>query len=576
MPRRLTVLVFAIAIVALCARLGTLPLLKPDEGRNAEVAREMRASGAWVVPTYDGLPYLDKPAAYFRLVALSMSALGVNATAARLPSALFALGLLGLVYGFSRRAWGPRAAALAVLVVATTPLVVAFARLVIFDMVLAFFVTAAILAADRAEASEAGGARRGWYLVASAAAGAGVLVKGPVGLLIPLLVLVVLHLVERRRDALRRVFAPLNILVFLAVALPWFVALSLRRPDFPYYGLVEESLRRFTTPAFHRTAPFWYYGPVIVAVFFPWSLLLPEAVVRAWRARRRWTHAERLLIVWALVVTVFFSLSQSKLPGYVLTGVVALGMLTARVLDLALETPAGAARRLVLRGTTVLAVAAAAVAVALELALAQPGGLAAALSRLGGGGGGDVARIGAAGPPLLVLFAIVAVVAAAGRLLRDPRFATAAFAVPPLLLLTVAFGGMRAYADAGSGLALARRIPALPPGTELACIECLPNGVPFYLRRTITLVTADGHETTSNYIAFALRRSPVWPPGVVRRTDLATWLARRAHPVYVLAGGAGHAALDSLAARAAGATAPAALAPGWWGALFPAPAARGT
>ena len=247
-PWLLPAVVFLVGFVCLFARLGTLPLIQPDEGRNAEVAREMKDAGAWLVPTYDGLPYLDKPAFYFRVVALSMGALGESEAAARLPAALSALALLALVYGFCRRAYGDRAAALAVLVVGTTPLVVAFARIVIFDMVLALFVTAAILAGFRAEESE-GPVRVRWYLAGAACSAVAVLVKGPVGFLLPLLVLVSFDLLDRNRAAIRRLFAPLNQLVFLAIVLPWFFGVAAVRHDFPYYGLVEESLHRFTTPA---------------------------------------------------------------------------------------------------------------------------------------------------------------------------------------------------------------------------------------------------------------------------------------------------------------------------------------
>ncbi|HVM43374.1 MAG TPA: glycosyltransferase family 39 protein [Gemmatimonadales bacterium] len=552
----------AVAAVCLFARLGSLPLVAPDEGRNAEVAREMKDAGAWLVPTYDGLPYLDKPALYFRMVALSMDALGENETAARLPAALAAAGVLALAWAFSRRAWGERAAALSVLVVGTTPLVIAFARIVILDMVLALFVIAAILAGWHAEELEEP-ARGRWYVGAAACAAVAVLVKGPVGIILPLLVLVAFDLLDGNRPALRRVFAPLNVLVFLLIVLPWFFGVALVRHDFPYYGLVEESFHRFTSPAFHRTAPFWYYAPVVLAVLFPWSVLLPEAAAAAWRARARWTRADRLLIVWAVVVVLFFSMSQSKLPGYVLTAVVALGMLTARVLDLACERP-GRARGLVLRGAAALAVIAAAGAVLLALARHAPGGLPARLHA-----GGEIEGLGLALRPMLWPLAALAALAAAGVARRDLRLVGAAFALPPLFLLTVAFGGARAYAEGDSGRALARSMPALPPGTELACLECLPNGVPFYLGRTMTLVTRDGSETTSNYVTFLLRRSETWPPGVVRLSDIGAWIAWRSRPAFILADAAHRATLDSLASRAAGRVS--SVAPGWWGAAIPAP-----
>ena len=561
---QLPALAFLVAGVCLFGRLGSLPLLQPDEGRNAEVAREMKDAGTWLVPTYDGLPYLDKPACYFRLVAFSLSVLGENETAARLPTALAALALLALVYAFSRRAYGERAAALAVLVVGTTPLVVAFARIVIFDMVLALFVVAAILAGYHAEERD-GAARARWYVAGAVAAAVAVLIKGPVGILLPLLVLIAFDLLDHNRPAIRRLFAPLNQLVFLAIVLPWFFGVAVRRHDFPYYGLVEESLHRFTTPAFHRTAPFWYYLPVVAAVLFPWSALVPESVAAAWRGRARWTRADRLLIVWSAVVVLFFSVSQSKLPGYVLTAIVALGMLTGRVLDLAAERPDGRARGVVRRATAALAVVSLAAAGLLAAGTATEGGLPALLHIRGS----DGALLAPATLPLLWCTLGLAAVAVLARWRRHLGLSCAAFALPPLLLLTVGFEGARAYAEADSGRGLARVLPPLPPGTGLACIECLPNGVPFYLKRTMTLITRDGSETSSNYAVYVLGRSPRWPAGVVRRSELDEWAAGRDGPTFVLAESRGRQALDSLAWRAWAKVQP--IAPGWWGALLPPP-----
>ncbi|HTT67702.1 MAG TPA: glycosyltransferase family 39 protein [Gemmatimonadales bacterium] len=568
--RRLgTLLAFLVAGGCLFARLGTLPLIQPDEGRNAEVAREMKDAGAWLVPTYDGLPYLDKPALYFRMVALSMSALGETETAARLPGALAALALLGLVWAFCRHAWGGRAAALAVLVVGTTPLIVAFARIVILDMPLALFVTGAILAGFRAEERD-GAARAAWYLAAAACAGVGTLLKGPVGFLLPVLVLVAFNLVDGNARALGRVFAARNVLLFLAIVLPWFLGLAWVRRDFAYYGLVEESLHRFTTSSFHRTAPWWYYAPVTFAVLFPWSLLLPESVAGALRARARWTRADRLLMTWAVVVVLFFSVSQSKLPGYVLTGVVALGMLIARVLDLAFEAEDGYARALLWRATAALAVIGLGTAALLAAGLGHPGGFPALL----GLEGGEASLLGPAAAPLLWSVGALALVAIAALSSRALVMACATFALLPLLLLTVAFGGVEAYAEADSGRTLAAGMPALPPGTELACLECLPNGLPFYLKQRVTLITRDGSETTSNYVTFVLRRAPQWPAGVVRRSDVDRWLAGRGPATYLLAGERQRAALDSIAWRAFAKVEP--VAPGWWGAFLGAPSPSDT
>ena len=200
------------------------------------MAREMAEAGRWLVPTYNGLPYLDKPALYFRLVALSLTFLGDTEFAARLPSALFALALLVLVHRFSRREYGARAAALAVVVVAAMPLFQALARIVILDMALAFFVSGAIFAGYRAEQVD-GRARQNWYVWSAALAAFATLTKGPVGFILPAIVLLAFAAVERRRGVLRRSLHPLNLAVFLALVLPWFVGLSLEKPDFPYSAL---------------------------------------------------------------------------------------------------------------------------------------------------------------------------------------------------------------------------------------------------------------------------------------------------------------------------------------------------
>jgi len=189
--RFLVVLAVFISTLTIFARLGQLPLRDPDEGRNSEVAREMQRSGAWLVPTYDGLAYLDKPAFYFKAVALSFSVFGSSEAAARLPSALSGFALLAMLFAFCRREYQPATAAIAVIIVATTPLFFAFARHVIFDMALAFLVCAAIFAGYLAEGAE-GRRRKGWYLAGAAAAGFATLVKGPIGFLLPTLVTKVL------------------------------------------------------------------------------------------------------------------------------------------------------------------------------------------------------------------------------------------------------------------------------------------------------------------------------------------------------------------------------------------------
>lgn len=531
-PTQTAWVLFALAVVwfALFYRLGSLPLLQPDEGRNAEVAREMKESGAWLTPTYNDIAYLDKPAFYFKAVALSLTLFGDNETAARLPSAVFGLALLALVYGFCRRLHGTRCAIMSVIIIATMPLYIVNSRTVIFDIALAFFVSAAIFAGYRAEECE-GKSRRNWYLLGALAAGLATLVKGPVGFLIPGLVLFVFPRVEGRRGVWKRFFAPLNLMVFFGVTLPWFIGLSLQHPDFPYYGLIEESFHRFTTVKFHRTQPFYFYALIVAGLFLPWSFTLPEAGWTAWKNKWFKSPADRLCLVWAVVVIIFFSLSKSKTPGYILSATVACGILLARLFERAMTDPDGKAVRIIGRAAITLAV----------LCLASAGAgiyFSTHMKPLAGPMGiqpADAEELSHHLTSAVILLLVFAGLGLFARFRNDASLAFAVFALFPVLLFTTNLDAIQLVFTAKSALPLAQKFPALPPQTGVVFVDCYPCGLPFYLRRTATLVTTDGRELTSNYILFRLKNDPVWPANVVAETNLVSWVAKREHPVYLLA-----------------------------------------
>ena len=284
------------AVLALAFNLGGYPLFDPDEGRNAEVAREMAESNDYLLPHLDGLPYLDKPVVYFAAAAAVMEVLGPTETAARLPAYLFTLATIAVVVSFARRRWGADAGWLAGLALATTPLVLVYARTTIFDSALAFSTTVAILAF--------------WDerpVLAWAAIGLGSIIKGPVAILIPLATMLPYALLTGGggRRPLRRLFPLAGLAMFALVALPWFLAVSLRIPEFPHYVFVRETFERVTTTRFHRTAPLWYYLPILPVAAFPWIV---PALARlkdwrwAWLARRVNPHAQEaiLLACWVL------------------------------------------------------------------------------------------------------------------------------------------------------------------------------------------------------------------------------------------------------------------------------------
>ena len=531
-PNRWIVVVsFMICAYMLFGRLGGWPLISPDEGRNAEVAREMSQSHSWLVPTYDGLTYLDKPAFYFKTVALSFSLFGESEASARLSSAFFGFSLVMVVFLFCRKMYDQRTAILAMLIISTTPLYMAFSRIVIFDMSLAFFVSSAIFACFLAEECEEKQRDR-WYLIAALSAGIATLIKGPVGFIIPTLVIAIFNGTEGRLGVMKHAFALRNWLVFFAIVLPWFVGLSWLRPDFPYYGIMRESVARFTTTEFHRTAPFYYYAPIIAGTFFAWSLLLPESVVAAWQNRKSWSRADRLFVVWAIVVVLFFSISQSKLPGYILTAVLALGVLTARVFAMALNNNAGRAARIIWHGTMPLLLLSIIAALLLGIISVNPELLKSRLTFKSELFDPFIPTI----LPMAISFGFVALLSICALWTRNTRVIFAAFISFPLLLMTVNFDVLSLFAETRSARSLAEKISTtLPSGAELVCLECMPNGLPFYLQRLVTVLSRDGNELTSNYVIFTLNSDKPWPNGIVPLAQAHQWLATRTRPVYLLA-----------------------------------------
>lgn len=522
----------AFAAVMIFWRLGLMPLLNPDEGRNASIAWDMQQAGAWLVPSYNGLPYLDKPAFFFRAVALSLSLFGHNEFAARLPSALFACATLGLIFAFCRREYDLRTAALAVAVVASTPLFFVFGRYVIFDMTLTFFVCAAIFAGYYAEtAPEAQRVR--WSRLSAAAMGFAMLVKGPVGFIIPVLVLAVAHIEDSRRGALKRLLCWQNFALMLAIFLPWFIGASIERPDFPYYGVMFESVKRFATNSAKRTQPFWFYGPVVIGTMVCWSLLLPHMLYTAFGRWRALSRADRLLFVWAAAVIVFFSISQSKLPGYVLSAVVALGILVARSFAEAIEQKG---REWTVRSGAFLLALVAATAVAVVVRYLMNADAIDAVLRLKFT---DAALMSAAARqmamPLAVGFGAVTLASLWAIATRNIRLAFLAFAACPLLFIAFGLPVLIAGEQHRTDRDLANQVLQHAPDAEIVCYRCFPPGLTFYLGRHITLVsTQTGKDIPSNYIPYTLEAAKDWPPQVIKSQGFTDWLAARKSPVFLI------------------------------------------
>ena len=246
-------------------------LFEPDEGRYAEIPREMLARGEWIVPYLHGEPYLDKPPLLYWLVMGCYAVLGVHDWSARLVPALAVHGCVLLTYMLGRRSLGERAAFWGALALALAPGFTSMGRLLLLDGVLSLLVFVALVCAF--EAIRGARFSWGWWTAAALACGLGVLAKGPVAvaLLVPPLWL------HRRLSGKAagpgwRAWTAFAGIV-LAVALPWYVAVCLRRPDFAWYFLWEHNVVRFLAP-FDHLRPVWFYGPVLLLGLLPGTLLL--------------------------------------------------------------------------------------------------------------------------------------------------------------------------------------------------------------------------------------------------------------------------------------------------------------
>jgi 4-amino-4-deoxy-L-arabinose transferase-like glycosyltransferase len=475
-PPRLPLLVLAAAL-ALGWNLGGHHFLDPDEGRNAEVAREMALSNDYLLPHLDGLPYLDKPVVYFAAAAAVMEVLGPTEAAARLPAYLATLATIALVAWFARRRWGAAAGWTAALALASMPMVAAYARTTIFDSTLSLCTTAAILAF--AEERPA---------LAWAAIGLGTLTKGPVAIAIPLCALVPWSLLTG--ESLRRLFPWRALLAFGIVALPWFILVSIRVPDFPHYVFIRETLQRVTTRSFHRTAPFWYYLPILPVAAFPWIV---PALARlgggrwrwAWLARREHAGAREplLLACWVLGPLLFFTLNQSKLPQYVLPLMPAIALAAARAM-------ARDGAQIAWKTTAALTAALGALLVSLTVWLPAPISLTAA----------ERAVI----PPTALALGLVLLASSAALWIGGgggsgrPTLTAAGYAAGVIALPLVSGPLLRAVGDDRSAFALAA---VVRDHGAVVGVSAYPPSLPFYLQNRVFVATETGRELTSNYIA---------------------------------------------------------------------------
>jgi len=514
------VLVLLAVSAPLFYRLGHWPLMEPDEGRNAEVAREMLARGSWVVPHFNGLPYLDKPVVFFWMVASAFRAVGVSEIGARLPAAVSAVLLILLTFAIARRLLGTRRGLVAAVIAATAPMVLVFGRITIFDMPFTMIVTFAFWCLLEGRL----GRHPGILIpLAGLAMGLATLTKGPVGVVVPVLAWLAARGAlpsPERSPGMRPVLVAM--LLFAGVVAPWTILVASEEPEFLRYALLDETLLRFASPErFNRPGPVYYHLLGLLWGLGVWSFVLvgtgPD-LVRRWRAGR--PDADAMAIRFtaraAGAILLFFSVCASKRPGYILPAIVPLSILISIGVTAAPRRAAGAIRAFAW--------------VALPLALA---GLAAALintwewfpaSWLDGRLTRMIRPLVMAAVGLLA-WALVGVFFARNR----PGLALVLGAVLAPSAYLMQIGSLAAYAESRSARSIARLVGA---ESDVVAFLTFRTSLPFYLRRPITLVSQTGEQLTSNYVQSQHERL-MGRPELLPLTELPNRL-RRPSSVYVL------------------------------------------
>jgi 4-amino-4-deoxy-L-arabinose transferase-like glycosyltransferase len=463
------------------ALLASRPLFDPDEGRYAEIPREMLSGGDWVIPHLNALAYLEKPPLQYWLTALVFRLFGENEFTARLCTGLAGYLSLVTVFLLARKLWGVDAGVRALLLTSASSLFVLLGHQLTLDMLLSFCLTAALSCFLMAQAlREASPHWRTWMLGCWTAMALAVLTKGLIGALIPAATLVSYVVWHRDWQLLRRLNLRWGPALFAAIAVPWFVLAARANPRFLAFFFVREHFQRFLTPIEHRTEPWWFFVPVLVVGIMAW---LPQAArVLVSTIAKPAAHGQfataRFLWVWCVFVVIFFSCSDSKLIPYILPAVPALALLCA-------GDKAGDSRGNLLAGAL--------------LSLASSVGILGYASGLGSSAATRELLL-LAGPALFVtsaLLALGALICAVCAMQGRPRAALAAISTAWFL----ASGSILVGADTAQALFSAKDVALvlrLQAGTidsrgegrevRVFSVQSYQQSLPFYLQRPVTLV----------------------------------------------------------------------------------------
>ena len=261
--------------------LGSRDLWDVDEGMHSVSAKYVVESGDWVTPTYNGEAFLDKPMFFTWLVAISFSLFGFTEQAARLPAAVIALLGVLVTYQLGRKMFDARTGFLGGSVLATTILYLAMSRTVVHDSALALFTTLALYLFWVAMVDPE--RRSTSFLLFYVAVAGAVLSKGPLGLVLPALVILPFLVLTRRLGLIREMLLGWGALIFLVLVAPWYILMSVRNEGYLTYFLIEKTFGSFASEESSHPAPWHFYIPVLLGALLPWTGYLPAPLYRAWK-----------------------------------------------------------------------------------------------------------------------------------------------------------------------------------------------------------------------------------------------------------------------------------------------------
>ena len=465
--------------------LGERRLANPDEGRYAEIAREMAASGDFVTPRLNGLNYFEMPPLQDWATAVSFKLFGENEFAARLYTALCALGSVMLMFFVGARLFDERTGLLAAAVLIAAPYFAAMAGVVTLDMGLTFWMTLAVAAFLVAQHAPHVADSRRWMWVSAAGMAGAVLSKGLIGVVFPAAVVFLYGVLHRDVSLLKRIPWVSGLVVFFALVSPWFIWVSIENPEFARFFFIHEHVERFTTTTHRRVAPAWYFLPILLAGLLPWALVLFPAALCAWSRPGHIVASDgaytsttfkplRFVLIFTAFIFAFFSASGSKLPAYILPFFPVLALVIAVYLR---DVPA---KRLAwLTGPMLAAALAGAYAISRALVTREAVAFSGPLH-------------GQMGQWLYIATAVLAVGAAAGfvLLLKSQKWVgIATIASATVIAVGLIQIGYEKISPLQSGYAVAQVIKAKStPATRLYSIKIWDQSAAFYLGRTLTLV----------------------------------------------------------------------------------------